>query len=102
MKSLTVIKKVQTFAESCPFCESDDLEVTSSPMGGYQVHCIHCDARGPDGDTDFVDQWNAALHKVQKQVNELTASVETLEAAVSTMQKAGTDVGTIVPTPLTP
>lgn len=89
-------------AENCPFCGSDDLRLVSAGNNDSRVCCNNCEAQGPTGE-DAIPQWNAALHKVQKQANELKTSIETLEATVSAMQKAaGTDAGTFVSTPLTP
>ncbi len=60
----------------CPFCDSDDLEIITSPKKRSWVKCCDCMARGPRdwNDKDAAAEWNETCEKIvllEKQVAEM-------------------------------
>ena len=84
--TIGIPSKKQVIVESCPFCGSDAVDIKEFELGDMAVVCtnVHCLATGPvnsDAET-AVNLWNAATHKPQQQIQQLTQQVNSLETQV--------------------
>jgi Lar family restriction alleviation protein len=46
--------------KNCPFCNGDDIEVSSNATDNYSCFCNECGAQGPSGETEeeAKELWN--------------------------------------------